>query len=84
MKIMQKTNQNLLVWGALMLLSGAGYLVFRQPGGLVFVGLLSALAFLKVMLVANFFMELKNAHPAWRWLLAGVLAVVLALVVAIY
>ena len=66
-------KNNLIIFVALILLTFGSFFFSEQSGETVRVNYLLLFAFLKVSLVAFYFMELKKAHRGWTVILGLVL-----------
>ncbi len=78
---MGKNNKWILV--VLVLLTVGSYLFSEQSGAFRNIGLLILFVFLKVFLVAFYFMELKKAHVAWPIVLGLIFIVYAAFIFAL-
>jgi hypothetical protein len=78
----KEKRKTMLVWAVLMLMTLTGYFSsedwFTGRNLAIVLMLVTAIKFLGV---SFYFMEIKNAHPAWKWVLGLVLTVFSLLVV---
>ncbi|MBL9128109.1 MAG: cytochrome C oxidase subunit IV family protein [Verrucomicrobiales bacterium] len=73
---------NGIVWGALCLLTLAGFVLGGIESGGRVVGIL-LLAVTKAVLVGFGFMELHSAHPAWKWAFVTLVAIVTGVLIVV-
>lgn len=64
-----KYTKNFWAYLVLIILTLTGAILASFPGSKVLIGIIVGLSVWKFLTVGFEFMELKHAHPFWRWML---------------